>query len=338
MLLVIAPARFVQPLRRLRRHKTQTGVPTEIATLENIFGSGYAGDEAEQVKRFIADRYEADLCRYVLLVGDADAFPVRYTKTDRKEELAFNTAFYPSDLYFAALHRANGGFDDWDSTGNGYFGELHGSTHSGPINIDAVSLVPEVAVGRVPASTVADVRRFVTKCIKYEKGAAHSSWPWNTLLVATHNWNSVNWASKIQFAAAEGPLSLYSTTLVVTRGHSRGDGFAEDAITAAFNRGLGVICYVGHGHATGLAIPTGWWDVHDIAALKNTTSWPVMIAAACDTLTSTESNTRAPIGARSSRARHPSPPAYRTGSTQTTTWQRTSPFVRRGVPSPTSEA
>ena len=283
MLLVITPASFAQPLRRFRRHKIDTGLPTEIVTLESIFGSGYAGDEAEQVKRFIADRYRTDLCRHVMLVGDADAFPVRYTKTDRKSEPARDTAFYPSDLYYAGLHRSQGGFDTWDNTGNGYFGELHGETHSGPINIDGVSLVPEVAVGRVPASTVADVRRFVAKCIKYEKNAAHSSWPWNALMVATHDWNGVDWASKTQFAAAEGPLFLYSSTLVVTRGRSRGDAFAEDAVTAAFNRELGLVCYVGHGHATGLAIPTGWWDVHDIAALKNTSSWPIMVAAACDT-------------------------------------------------------
>ncbi len=283
MLLILAPAAFVAPLKKLRKHKKSTGIPTTIETLENVYALGYAGDEAEQVKRRIAHHYENGLCRYVMLVGDADVFPVRYTKTDRKDEAAFDTAFYPTDLYYAALHRPNGGFDTWDNNGNGYFGELCGETGTGTINVDGVSLHPKVAVGRVPASTQADVRRFVDKCIAYETNAAHEAWPRSALLVATHNWRDTGWASQSQLSSAEGPLRLFSSTLVLTRGRSRDDRLAADAVTDAFNQGVGIVAYAGHGGTDSVAIPTGSWGVSDLPSLTNNTRWPVMLAGACDT-------------------------------------------------------
>lgn len=283
MLLIVAPAAFVKPLQRLQKHKSRTGMPATIETLENIYAVGYPGDEAEQVKRFIADQYRDALCRYVMLVGDADVFPVRFTKTDREDTAAWNTAFFPTDLYYAALHQASGAFDTWDANGNGYYGELCGETGTGPINVDGVSLLPELAVGRVPASTLADVRRYVDKVIGYETNAGHASWPWSALLVATHDWNSTGWASGIQLRAAEGCLALFSTTLVITRGLSLGDRLAADAVTAAFNRGVGIVGYVGHGRNDSLALPTSGWGVADLADLTNTSTWPVVLASACDT-------------------------------------------------------
>ena len=37
----------------------------------------------------------------MLLVGDATVLPVRYMVLDRVTPAAFDTAFYPSDLYYA---------------------------------------------------------------------------------------------------------------------------------------------------------------------------------------------------------------------------------------------
>lgn len=283
MLLIIAPAALTAPLEKLKKHKTRTGIPTTIVTLEKIYQRGYSGDEAEQVKRYIADRVATDLCRYVLLVGDADVFPVRYTKTDREDAKACNVAFFPTDLYYASLHQPNGAFDTWDSNGNGYYGELRGETGSGTINVDDVSLLPEIAVGRVPASTVDDVRRFVTKCIGYEEKAGQADWTWSAVLVGTHNWGSRDWASQTLLNLAQGPLALYSTTLVITRGQSRGDELACAAITGAVNQRVGLVGYLGHGTNSALAIPTGGWGVGEIPKLSNSEAWPIMLAAACDT-------------------------------------------------------
>lgn len=283
MLLIITPEAFAAPLKELQEHKTRTGLPTRVVTLESIYSKGFAGDEAEQVKRCIVNHYRDSLCRFVMLVGDADIFPVRYTSTDRADPKAHDTAFYPTDLYFAALHRPDNSFDTWDNNHNGYYGELRGESGTGPINVDDVSLVPAVAIGRVPASTVDEVERYVEKCIGYETHACHANWTARTLLVASHDWNQRDWASGIQMTAAESYLAQYSTTLVITRGRSRGDRFAANAITAAMNSGVGLVGYVGHGHSSGLGIPTGLWGVGDIPSLTNTDRWPIVVAAACNT-------------------------------------------------------
>ena len=282
MLLIISPADFVPTLQPLKAHKVSTGMPTEIVTLEDIYASKWQGDQAEKVKRCIAEHHALSQCRFVLLVGDSDRCPVRFTKTDRATAEAFNTAFYPTDLYYACLFRPDGSFDTWDLNGNGYFGELCGETGTGPINVDNVRLVPSVAVGRVPASTTDEVARYVEKCITYETSAFQQSWPWHALLVSTHDWQKD--ASAIHEKLAETCLGLYSTTITTTRGRGHGaDNIASTAITTAINNGVGIVGYMGHGRTDALGIPTGYWGTWDVVNLTNKTAFPIMMADACNT-------------------------------------------------------
>jgi len=69
-----------------------------------------------------------------LLVGDATVLPVRYMVLDRVAPAAFDTAFYPSDLYYADVARNDGSFEDWNGRKDGfhaqYFGEIHGEKTS----------------------------------------------------------------------------------------------------------------------------------------------------------------------------------------------------------------
>ena len=117
---------------------------TTVITLEKVYQDYSGTDEAEKVKCCIHQRVHEQGIRYVLLMGDSDILPVRFTKTDRKDAASKDTAFYATDLYYAAIHKSDGSFDNWDGNGNGYYGELHGESHTGPINIDQVSLDPVV--------------------------------------------------------------------------------------------------------------------------------------------------------------------------------------------------
>ena len=99
----------------------------------------------------------------MLLVGDADVMPVRYMVLDRVTPAAFDYAFYPSDLYYADLAKADGSFEDWNGAKDGfhagYFGEVRGEKNkTDPINYDGVDYQPEIAVGRWPVSTAAELR------------------------------------------------------------------------------------------------------------------------------------------------------------------------------------
>ena len=135
-------------------------MPVEFACLEDLvhLEPGPADrriDPPEAIKRALFARWKSSSIGYVLLVGDADTFPVRFMVLDRFTPAAANYAFYASDLYYADLANSAAEFEDWNSEREGfharYFGEVRGeSNKQDPINFDRVSYVPEIAVGRWP--------------------------------------------------------------------------------------------------------------------------------------------------------------------------------------------
>lgn len=88
MLLVITPSLFAPALDSLRVHKEKHGLLTTVITLEKVYQDYSGSDEAEKVKRCIHQRVHEQGIRYVLLMGDSDVFPVRFTKTDRGDAAA----------------------------------------------------------------------------------------------------------------------------------------------------------------------------------------------------------------------------------------------------------
>lgn len=175
-LLIIAHEDFLEPLRELAEWKTRTGMPTRVESWQG-YNRSYAGwDAPERIKHGIKLMHENFGVKYVMLVGDSDMFPVRYTMTDRRandstpggQRFGYG-AYYASDLYYADLYKQDGSFDDWDYNDNHLFGELHGEWFvNHPINMDQIDMIPDVAVGRLPAATRQEVENYVEKVIEYE--------------------------------------------------------------------------------------------------------------------------------------------------------------------------
>ena len=284
-LLILTPTHLKEELEPLKRHKEATGITTLILSLDSLYEVFPGRDEAEKVKRCIAHYHQNEGIGHVMLVGDSDVFPVRYTTTDRVCEEAFNTAFCPTDLYYAALYYSDGTFDDWDWNQNGYFGELHGESQPGEINIDKVSLAPVVAVGRFPVKSVEAMRRVVQKIIRYETKAKNSAWAKKALLMATHDWQED--AYTIIDRVEKDSLTDYSCTKLATSGAGAGCSYAgslnADRVTETFNNGVGLVGYVGHGNEGYLGIPNSQWGIVDLMYLNNKDKLPIMFAAACST-------------------------------------------------------
>ncbi len=87
-------------------------------------------DLAERVREMIKYYHKLGV-RWVLLVGDSDVIPIRYAKINAYYQYGNEI---PTDLYYADLD------GDWDSNGNGVFGEL----------TDNPDLIADVFVGRLP--------------------------------------------------------------------------------------------------------------------------------------------------------------------------------------------
>lgn len=178
-LLVIAPDSFRDALAEyLEARSRQLGGPVEFLSLEAVLADGgEAADHPERIKRELHRRWKAGGLTAVLLVGDADIMPVRFMMLDRGTAPAFDTAFYPSDLYYADLARDDGSFDDWNASRDGahagYFGEVHGETRkSDPINFDRISYRPEIAVGRWPVSTPEAAKAVASKTLRHQDAVA----------------------------------------------------------------------------------------------------------------------------------------------------------------------
>jgi hypothetical protein len=279
-LLILSPSEFCESLSPLKEHKNYTGIATSIITLEEIYAKYPGRDEAEKVKYCLADYHSQYRIKYAMLVGDSDKFPVRYTCTDRKDENAHNTAFYPADLYYADLYQTDRSFEDWDYSKDGYFGELHGESESDEVNVDRVDLRPDIAVGRIPASTAAEVENYVAKVIAYEFNAYRSTWAKSALLLATTDW--LPDACKIQDEIALQSLKGYNVTKAYTIGNPCLATPPPDPalINQTINLGVGLVTYVGHGYSNGWH---GVYDTRDMSGLSNVERPTIAFASACDT-------------------------------------------------------
>ncbi len=281
----------------LADHKNCTGIPTMLISLEHIYKTYPGRDEAEKVKRCIHSFCISDNIKYVMLLGDVDRFPVRYVKwtwDPVKYEKDFHTIFVPVDLYYACIFKEylSKSFDDWDEDKDGSFGEVYigNIPNKFDLNPDNVHLFPNIAVGRIPASTKKDVENYVSKLIYYESNAYRSSWAKSALLIATTNWVS-DICKKQEYIAENLPgfitHKLYQKgnccQSTIANGISPTEPISPEWINFYIDQGVGFVSYMGHGGTKGWGIPNGGYSTTHVQNLKNSNRLPVVVAAACDT-------------------------------------------------------
>lgn len=287
-LLILADQDDQEALLPLKEHKDWSGMPTYIQSWQNLAQAYklYGLDVPEQIKRGIAHYDKISGADYVMLVGDADTFPMRYTLTDRGTAEAYNTAFYSGDLYYADLYEADHNtIETWDADQDGYYGELYGETHSGTVNIDQVDLVPDIAVGRVPANTTVEISNYVQKVITYELNAYKAGWANQALAVTTEDWMN-DYCQDTEtilssFLNGYGATRLYRPTTGTTCPTTNPPSSTN--INNAINLGTGFTMYMGHGADYGWQIPTDEYRYEDLPGLTNTSMPTIMFGMACST-------------------------------------------------------
>lgn len=285
-LLIVAPEQFHVALQLYVKHKERQR-PTEVVALETVLHKTAGVDDPERLKRYLFEAWKSRGVRYVLLVGDADVLPVRFMVLDRVTPPAFDYAFYPCDLYYSDLAKADGSFDDWngrrDAFHAGYFGEVRGEKNkSDPINFDQVDYRPDVALGRWPVGTADEVRLVAEKSIGYEHGVANGQAAGlrRAALLSVGGW--VDSRELLDRAAAALPAG-WPVEKRYYADAFRDDGTpapSEDNVVQLLNDGLGLVCHAGHG------TDDSWADCFStrrLAGVKNAGRLPVMISAGCST-------------------------------------------------------
>jgi hypothetical protein len=299
-LLVIAPHTFHAAIEEYVAHK-RSQLPVKVASLEDVVRQTGGADDPEKAKRYIHDVWKecggewrggaaaapARTRLYVLLVGDADVFPVRYMVLDRITPEAQDYAFYPSDLYYADLVKKDGSFDDWNARKDGfhagYYGEVRGEKNKdGPINADTIDYLPEAAVGRWPVSTPEEARIVAAKTIAYEKGilAGAKANERRAAFLSVGGW--VDSRGLMDQLAAHLPPGWSAEKRYYRGGRSASATLppTADQVITLLNEGIGLLCHAGHGQDDQWE---GSFSLAHLAKVVNADRLPIVLSAGCST-------------------------------------------------------
>ena len=141
-------------------------------------------DLAEKIKKYI---YEEDI-PYVLLVGGYRSFlgldkpelqlPLRWICLEESEPGYVSDYYYSDTTYYDQITKEYK-FDNWDSNGNGKYGEDSWTGY------DDLDLMPDVALGRLAGRNEKEVTIMVDKIINYENTDKTSTDWFNRIMTAT---------------------------------------------------------------------------------------------------------------------------------------------------------
>ena len=160
--------------RPLADWKTQKGIRSKILTVEEIDSIYSARNTPLRIKYAIRDYYQNHGTDYVLLGGDIDVVPGQMCKIswgiqagpNPNPEPAYEDSVH-SDLFYSCLETM-----DWDTNGDGIYGDL----------ADSVNILPDLAVTRFPVGTYEQAQVVANRIVAYEKVLDLSLYKKNMLL------------------------------------------------------------------------------------------------------------------------------------------------------------
>ena len=274
-LIIISPSKFSRNLQPLIEYKNSVGVRTIYKTTEEIY-DGYQGrDEPEKIKYFIKEAIESWNAKYLLLVGDVDSLPIRYTKAEM-----FDVESLPTDLYYADIYDNNGSFCSWDTNYNDVFGEYdrHG------VMIDYMDLYADINVGRIPCTNNKDLKIVVRKIITYETKTLGQDWFNRAILMGGDTFPDNNiYEGEIVLGEVLEQIPEFEPIKLFTSK----ENYNPININREITKGAGLVSYSGHGFENGFGTfpPNGeeridYFTPYTIGMLNNN-KFPVIFFDAC---------------------------------------------------------
>jgi hypothetical protein len=303
-LLVVAPQVFEDALQPLVDWKNDTSMSTLLVTVEALRDACDGIDDPERIKRCIWQAHVDLGVTYVLLVGDASVFPVRYRFEAQPKDAVvggqsgwMDGSYNPTDLYYANLVKFGTLFDDWDADDNGKYDRSTWAVdpYLAKENPDDVSGYPDVALGRLPANSVADVSHYVNKLKRYEKRALHggTSDPRQVTFLADIAYPHSRELSQQVIKASNGIASGNTVKRIALESGKKPPaapwkaGDSSDIDHAVSHSWW--ISYVGHGGTLTWGGEADVYDSDHVLALPANDNQPIVFASACETGTLTSS-------------------------------------------------
>jgi len=288
-LLIIAPKKYTDALQPLIVHKNRVGIKTNLVALNDVYEQMFwhGRDKQEKIKYFIKTAKEEWGITYVMLVGDFQTVPVRYVY-NADNNTSWNEPCFISELYYADLYDKNGNFSSWDTSNNGIYGEWYGDPAKDP----DIDLYPDVYVGRLACSNIAEVKVMVRKIIRYETTTYGQEW-FHRIVVAGGDTYPVsenpNWTAyegeENTLHVLENMSGFEPTKLWTSDGTFTGP---KDMIRAV-SKGCGFFYLDGHASAFGWSThppndANTWIDglnVNSMNSLRNKQMFPICVVGGC---------------------------------------------------------
>ena len=245
--IVIAPEEFAATAQELADYRRDRGLKTALVTLEDIYSEfSYGVTDPYALRKFLAyAKKNWGQVRYAVLAGKGTY--------DYNDYLGNGDNLVP-----AVLARSEYGFYAADKV----YGDVTGDDG-----------VPEIAIGRLPAVTKAELRAMIAKVKAYEGG--QGAWTGKALFIADDSDDGGD------FAQGSNELSGLTPGLSGEKIYLAGSAAETRArIIASWNAGAALVNYCGHAGVGQLAMEN-IFAVADAEALGNGEQLPLAVLLTC---------------------------------------------------------
>lgn len=199
-LLIISTTAFSNSFGNLRAGYLKEGLRSQVVTMESIASSMTGIDNPDKIRNFIIQEYQAHGVQYVLLAGDDELIPHRGFYCYVISGSGYSDQNIPADLYYSALD------GNWNTDGDALWGE--------PGEDD---LLPDIAVARMPFSTMAELNSMLNKSYSYQFTPVAGEFR-NVLMAGENLWsNPDTWGSDyLELLKGERSDNGYTTNGIPT--------------------------------------------------------------------------------------------------------------------------
>lgn len=165
--LIITKDDLVNSIDPFKSWKNEIGYSVKVVNTSWISSQYSGNDMQEEIRNFLKDKYASWGIEYVLIIGNHFSIPMRYCYPHGH---GIGDGKVPTDYYYADLT------GDWDSDGDGYFGEME----------DSPDFSVEVFIGRIPFDDPEIVEQILEKTIAYQQD--NGEWKKKALLLGSFLW------------------------------------------------------------------------------------------------------------------------------------------------------
>ncbi|MCF7885145.1 MAG: T9SS type A sorting domain-containing protein [Candidatus Marinimicrobia bacterium] len=250
--------------KKLSEWKTQKGLNAKIINTEYI-ETNYNGEDLQaKIRDFIIFAKNNWNTQWVLLGGDTEIIPARYTWAfDCEANSVAGENDIPCDLYFSDLD------GNWDRDGDGIYGEV----------ADSIDMYPDIFVGRLPVENQNEANAIIKKIIEYEKSPNQDN-ILNMLFLAMVLWQEPYTDAAIGKDFIDSVFVPERFDPINKLYESRGKGKVSNVISQ-INSGINIINHNGHAWYSSMGVGSHeYLLIEDMDSLQNNV-YPLLYSIGC---------------------------------------------------------